>query len=32
MYELRPYQTDLIDKVVNSMKAGHRVVIVQSPP
>lgn len=32
MYELRPYQTELIDKIINSMKRGHRVIIVQSPP
>lgn len=32
MYELRPYQTDLIKKIVNSMKKKHRVIIVQSPP
>lgn len=32
MYELRPYQTDLINKIVNSMKNHHRVIIVQSPP
>lgn len=32
MYELRPYQTDLINKIVDSMKKKHRVIIVQSPP
>ncbi len=32
MYELRPYQTDLINKIVDSMKKHHRVIIVQSPP
>lgn len=32
MYELRPYQNELITKIVNSMKNNHRVIIVQSPP
>ena len=32
MYELRPYQTDLINRIVDSMKKHHRVIIVQSPP
>lgn len=32
MFELRPYQNDLINKIVGSMKAGHRVIVVQSPP
>lgn len=32
MYELRSYQTDLINKIVNSMKKGHKRIIVQSPP
>lgn len=32
MYELRPYQNDLIRKIVDSMKNHHRVIIVQSPP
>lgn len=32
MYELRPYQTDLIDKIINSIKNNHRVIVVQSPP
>lgn len=32
MYELRPYQTDLINKIVDSIKNHHRVIIVQSPP
>lgn len=32
MYSLRPYQTDLINKIINSMKSGHRKIIVQSPP
>ncbi|MEW1745931.1 hypothetical protein [Lactobacillus gasseri] len=32
MYELRPYQTDLINKIIGSMKQHHRVIIVQSPP
>lgn len=32
MYELRPYQKELINKIVDSMKKRHRVIIVQSPP
>lgn len=32
IYELRPYQKNLIDKVVDSMRNHHRVIIVQSPP
>lgn len=32
MYELRLYQTDLINRIVDSMKSRHRVIIVQSPP
>lgn len=32
MYDLRPYQTDLIEKVVKSMRKGHKRIIVQSPP
>lgn len=32
IYELRPYQTDLINRIVDSMKKHHRVIIVQSPP
>lgn len=32
MYELRPYQTDLINKIVDSMRKNHRVIVVQSPP
>ncbi len=32
MYELRPYQNDLINRIVDSMKKRHRVIIVQSPP
>lgn len=32
MYQLRPYQTELINKIIKSMKKGHRVIIVQSPP
>lgn len=32
MYELRSYQNDLINKIVNSMKKGHKKIIVQSPP
>ena len=32
IYELRPYQTDLINQIVDSMKKHHRVIIVQSPP
>lgn len=32
MFDLRPYQTDLIEKVVKSMRKGHKRIIVQSPP
>lgn len=32
MYDLRPYQTDLIEKIVKSMRKGHKRIIVQSPP
>lgn len=32
MYKLRSYQKELINKIVISMKQGHRVIIVQSPP
>lgn len=32
MYQLRDYQTDLINKIVDSMKHGHKRIIVQSPP
>lgn len=32
MYDLRPYQNELINKIVDSMKKRHRVIIVQSPP
>lgn len=32
MFDLRPYQKDLITKVVKSMKSGHRKIVVQSPP
>ncbi|MCH4004400.1 MAG: hypothetical protein LKE57_05385 [Lactobacillus crispatus] len=32
MYDLRPYQNELINKIVDSMKNHHRVIIVQSPP
>lgn len=32
MYELRSYQKDLIAKIVNSMKNGHKSIVVQSPP
>lgn len=32
MYELRSYQKDLINKVVDSMKKHHKAIIVQSPP
>ncbi|CDI60792.1 DEAD/DEAH box helicase family protein [Lactobacillus helveticus] len=32
MYKLRPYQKELISKIVDSMKKHHRVIIVQSPP
>ncbi|GAA0041628.1 DEAD/DEAH box helicase [Lactobacillus amylovorus subsp. animalium] len=32
MYELRSYQTDLINKVTRSMKTGHKHIVVQSPP
>lgn len=32
MYDLRPYQTDLINRIVDSMKKHHRVIVVQSPP
>lgn len=32
MYELRSYQIDLINKIVNSMKNGHKKIVVQSPP
>ena len=32
IYELRPYQTDLINKVTRSMKTGHKHIVVQSPP
>lgn len=32
MYKLRSYQNELINKIITSMKCGHRVIIVQSPP
>ncbi|WP_297949631.1 hypothetical protein [uncultured Lactobacillus sp.] len=32
MFELRPYQNDLITKIVDSMRNHHRVIVVQSPP
>nr|DAS87113.1 MAG TPA: Type III restriction enzyme, res subunit [Caudoviricetes sp.] len=32
MYKLRSYQSELINKIVISMKRRHRVIIVQSPP
>lgn len=32
MYQLRPYQEDLINKIIKSMKNKKRVIIVQSPP
>ena len=32
MYKLRDYQTDIINKIQNSMLTGHRRIIVQSPP
>lgn len=32
MYELRPYQNDLIKRITKSMQAGHHHIIVQSPP
>lgn len=32
MYELRPYQNDLINRITKSMCTNHRHIIVQSPP
>ncbi|RMC41722.1 DEAD/DEAH box helicase [Lactobacillus sp. ESL0233] len=32
MYELRPYQLDLISHITKSMQTGHHHIIVQSPP
>lgn len=32
MYKLRPYQTELIDKITNLMMKGNKKIIVQSPP
>lgn len=32
MFKLRPYQQDLIDKIIDSMRKGHKKIIVQSPP
>ena len=32
MYELRPYQNDLIKHITKSMQSGHHHIIVQSPP
>ena len=32
MYELRSYQSDLIQRITKSMQNGHHRIIVQSPP
>lgn len=32
MFELRDYQTEIIEKISKSMRAGHKRIIVQSPP
>lgn len=32
MYQLRPYQSDLINQIIKSMETGHHRIIVQSPP
>lgn len=32
MYQLRSYQQETIDKVYQSMRAGHRRIVVQQPP
>ncbi len=32
MYNLRSYQTELIDKIIDSMRHGHKKIVVQSPP
>lgn len=32
MFELRSYQVNLINRIVNSMRKGNRTIIVQSPP
>ncbi|WP_441327400.1 DEAD/DEAH box helicase [Lactobacillus sp.] len=32
MYDLRPYQNDLIKRITKSMQTGHHHIIVQSPP
>lgn len=32
MYDLRPYQNDLIKHITKSMQSGHHHIIVQSPP
>ena len=32
MYELRSYQSDLIQRITKSMQNGHHHIIVQSPP
>ena len=32
MFKLRDYQQEMIDKVYQSIKSGHRSIMVQSPP
>lgn len=32
MYQLRSYQQETIDKVYQSMRSGHRRIVVQQPP
>ncbi|WP_462394645.1 DEAD/DEAH box helicase family protein [Lentilactobacillus parabuchneri] len=32
MFQLRDYQAEELTKIVNSMKKGHRSIMVQSPP
>jgi superfamily II DNA or RNA helicase len=32
MYQLRPYQSGLINQIIKSMETGHHRIVVQSPP
>ena len=32
MFELRDYQQETIDNIMNSISAGHRSIMVQQPP
>ena len=32
MFKLRSYQQETIDKVYQSMRSGHRRIVVQQPP